>query len=376
MKSHEVICSELASQSAQSSENQQSSMRFGLMAAGLSLTAALVIAPTGASEATGALGGQDGMMSTQAGSQEASSIRVLTYNVLGSNFPGTAAMIHGGSVVDRANRSTDLIKNQIDADVLGVQELQPDQYRMFAARLPGYKRYPTTANYMSDTTIFWKENRFRLKDTGSVAYPTYEDRGLKSGKHSPWVKLEDNKTGKVFFVVNNHPVAWNKASGSDEGGALKRERAAHIIHGWAVAKFRKSGKAVLAIGDFNSAFVIRSENSGKFDVVKDDAYNGNRYRLPYCIITKSVLANAYDLALPSKRLPDNGLDNKFHCPSELGKNDGSPTVHPNRKAPLMRIDHIYATPSKVSILKFDRNLSEKAAHASDHWPTFVDFAIK
>ncbi len=283
-----------------------------------------------------------------------SSYRIATYNILGSKHIKTGREV-GGSVNDRAKRAAAIVRGPGDSrpfDVVGMQEVMPDQYLMLTKYLPGYNSYPSTGT--SQQRIFWRSSKFVLAESGWFYYPGYDSQHFEATKRSPWVKLQDRGTKAYFYVIDQHPVAWNKNVGSDKGGALKRERSAQLLRTWIQDK-KRTGLPVFAVGDYNSALYLRIYKKN-FDIrKKDDVIAGQRSRLPYCILTRdNVVANGYDLA--------------------KGRAGTCPTKYSLSVEDL--IDHIYVTPGNVHVTKWKQINSKKARRASDHLPVYIDAVIK
>lgn len=277
-------------------------------------------------------------------------LRVGTYNILGSMFVHTGRSI-GGSVEARARRATEVVKKGHDGramDIVGFQEMASDQKRMFRRMLPGYAVYPAAGN--NTEPIFWRTARLKLIGSSYVSIPWYGDRNLNRGHLIPWVKLQDKKTKKVMFVINHRAVAWNEDPGSDAGGALKRERTARILLGWANSLIKKKHN-VIVLGDFNSALVLR--NRSNFGKIKDDALKGNRDRLTYCILTST-----------------NKLRNTFDDAQDSGSGK-CPTKH---YQDLLLVDFIY-TSHRFKTLAWKQLRNQKTAHASDHYPSYTDIVL-
>lgn len=300
----------------------------------------------------GGIGSYLTFRSNAAPSSDSQSIRLATYNILGSSHKRAGAKI-GGSVKDRAERATKVIKGKAGVkafDIVGVQEMRPDQYRMFNKMLPGYNKYPKKS---SQRTIYFVASRFQLLKGGSVGYPSYGDIGLNPGRTAPWVLLKDKKSGKDFYVINAHLPAFNLDAGSDtKGGALKRERGAKILHDWAKNRYAE-GKPVFIIGDFNSGYQIGLNGRNGLPSDRDVALNGDRSRLPYCILTQNTfLQNTYDVS----------ENRNAHCPIA----EGGP------------IDHIYATPSSIRLLSWTDVPANNSIirKASDHRPVVIEFMFK
>lgn len=276
-------------------------------------------------------------------------VRVETYNVLSSDFTRLGNKI-GGSVNQRMNRVTDVIKTSDDgkrAHVVGMQEVAPKQFRMLHDKLPGYSSFP--AGPTNTRPIFWHGPTFKLMDSGYISYPWYNSVGVRDGTTAPWVRLKHRATGKQLYILNHHAVAYNNVRGSDKGGALKRERTAEIVLKWANKK-AKDGRRVIITGDFNSSFILR--NKQNYDKVKDEALNKNRNRLPYCIMTSTGrLTNTYDGA----------LGRSGQCPSKYRD--------------VMYVDHIYVS-KKLKTQSWVQLVDDRTSRASDHFPTYSDIILK
>lgn len=282
------------------------------------------------------------------------SYRIATYNILGSNHVNAGREI-GGSVADRAKRAAAIVRGpgeKLPFDVVGMQEVMPDQYRMLTKLLPGYASFPATGK--SQQRIFWRSSRFVLAESGWFYYPGYSSKNLESSDRSPWIKLQDRATKAYFYVINQHPVAWNEKPGSDKGGALKREQTAQLLKAWILEK-KQTDLPVFAVGDFNSAPYLRIYKKN-FDIrKKDDVITGQRGRLPYCILTHDNLtANGYDMA----------RGRTGTCPTKY-----SPAVED-------LLDHVYVTPQNVQVTKWKQIDTKKARRASDHLPVYIDAVIK
>ncbi|MBP9852542.1 MAG: hypothetical protein QG629_124 [Patescibacteria group bacterium] len=289
------------------------------------------------------------------------SFRIASYNILGEAHVGKGNSIgkcgNGGGCMDvRADRVAKIVRGSLGFksrtylntgfDVFGVQELGRTQFVIFDRKLPDYSHYPAAMENYSKRTIYWKKTRFILVDAGYVEYPWYGDaRGQARGR-AMWVKLKDRKTSGVFYVLNHHPVAWNKDRGWDRGGAQKREATAKIVSSW-VKRTRKASKLpVFVIGDFNSEFQLRSLN--------DRAYSGNRKRLPYCTLTDQPMLHVLD-----------ARDNKKgKCPRDTKNSEN------------FSIDHIFVTHgAKVINAVAMKRHTTLLKTASDHAPVFADVVV-
>ena len=94
----------------------------------------------------------------------ASTFRVATLNVLGSQH--TAGPGGLGPGVDRAAREARLLMDR-GADVIGLQEVQVDQLRVFVNQMPGYTVWPqqTLGANSYRLQLVYRTDRFDMIDT-------------------------------------------------------------------------------------------------------------------------------------------------------------------------------------------------------------------
>jgi hypothetical protein len=103
--------------------------RLALPIAALTLTAVTALSPDNSADAA------------VAAEAETHDYAITTYNILGSNHVAMGR-ITGGSLAARAHRAAAYIEGHAGAptsDIVGMQELEPDQWRMFNKFLEGYR---------------------------------------------------------------------------------------------------------------------------------------------------------------------------------------------------------------------------------------------
>lgn len=221
-----------------------------------------VLTPVGRSRATAARG-ELGKIRARAAriaareeaSQEPISIRIGTFNILGSQhtgpggdkgpgWPGAAARMPGTLERIRAH----------GVSVFGVQEAQPDQ---IAALLngTGFTAFPGNDTDWLDrvNSIFFDPARYDF-----VSGQTFEMSNGVGYREQPIVRLREKTTGREFYVINAHPPAGGSA-------ALTAKRAASQARLLAVINQLKSdGLPILVTGDMNDreAFAARVVGPG------------------------------------------------------------------------------------------------------------------
>ena len=167
-----------------------------------------------------------------------------SFNVLGSSHTAGKARLASG--VSRVRQAANLIK-QHGVDVVGFQELQPDQYRAFLGSAGGaFDVYPGLAAGALgvDNSIGWRTSEWTLQQSATVPIP-YFDGNLRP---MPYVLLKHNETGRMAWFANFHNPATNPKRGNNDG-----HRAAAAAREVALANqlFNESGYPVFVTGDMN-----------------------------------------------------------------------------------------------------------------------------
>ncbi|MCW2820083.1 MAG: Type phosphodiesterase / nucleotide pyrophosphatase [Marmoricola sp.] len=194
--------------------------------------------PTASPESVGPL---DTMSSTArvAATDTPLRLRVVTYNTLGSlrTEPG-GDLAYRVPADLRAQLGADVLRQQ-SPDVVGMQELRPNQIADFRREFPGYVLWSDygPGNIGRPTGIMWNDARFAKVGSGSVDVPS-----MGITRRMTWVQLQDRSTGRQFAYFNVHNSPGARQSERDED--LRREVAV-------IAQLRASGVPVLFAGDTN-----------------------------------------------------------------------------------------------------------------------------
>jgi hypothetical protein len=169
---------------------------------------------------------------------------ISSFNVLGSSHTtGKSRMASG---VSRVRTAAQLL-NLHGVDVVGFQELQPDQYRSFLGAAGGaFNVYPGLAAgpLGVDNSIAWRTAEWTLVDSRTVPIP-YFGGNLRP---MPAVLLEHNETGRRIWVANFHNPATNSKRGNND-----RHRAAAAAREVALVNqlVDETGYPVFITGDMN-----------------------------------------------------------------------------------------------------------------------------
>ncbi|MDB5170091.1 MAG: endonuclease [Candidatus Saccharibacteria bacterium] len=334
-------------------------LRLALPVAAVTLAAAMVLMPEAAANADEHPSEHSQSYVVPAAHERQSnpsqSLVITTYNILGSIHKETGREV-GGSVEARAHREEKYVEGHAGApksDILGVQEMERDQWRMFNNFLEGYNVVPK--GHAEQNSIFYNSERFEPISDGTLRYPYYSDPTVH-GRHGVgvWARFKDKETGQILSILNAHYVAWNERPGTDPGGAMKRLESAKLSQEWVIEQQEKHpDDAVYVIGDLNSINNVLNFYNPSFDhQFKDRALQGDRNKIPYCILTKN----------PNKLQDTRDMleGRQGHCEN-----------HNRGPAYNDTIDWIYTTPKYTHVVAWKRPENKITLHASDHLPLTV-----
>jgi len=177
----------------------------------------------------------------QAAEPASSTYRVGELNVLGSNHTYRPGGFGPGTT--RAAGEAALIQDR-GIDLIGMSEVQPDQYAALASDLPDYTVWPQGALGANGyrLQIAWRSSRFEMVDSGTTTY-------LFSGQHipMPYALLRDRATGAEFWVISTH----NSPRGMESERLTSTQIEIDVIK-----QLQAQGHPVLLIGDLNEAAAV------------------------------------------------------------------------------------------------------------------------
>lgn len=263
-----------------------------------------------------------------------STFRIASYNVLGASHTAPG----GNSKLPPWNERIPKVVENIQAkniDIIGFQELEPDQRSYVESHLSDYER--TTWGKEADS-IMWRTSCSSDTDCTSftkVDQGTWKSNYFGGTTQEPWVKLRDNSTGQELYVMNVHdPID------KGEGNAKIRYENA-LKHLDLIQKLHKNAPVVFT-GDFNNGYT-KSDGAGM----------PSDQKTAYCVLISSgLMHDAYDASSGRKE----------KCPNPLPAGSGIDT----------KIDHIYVSTGLEVGDYFDIN---KPQSGSDHVPVIGEVTI-
>ena len=125
----------------------------------------------------------------------------------------------------------------------------------------------------SGLLIFWKKDRFQLKDSGAMVYSN------DSNRHYQWVKLYDTKEDITILMTNTHMSIPPKVGDSydiPKGHALRATQGQEIYNFW--DKTCGDDLALYATGDYNhdtNQQAFHNETQGRFVSSRDVSQSSN-----------------------------------------------------------------------------------------------------
>lgn len=159
------------------------------------------------------------------------SFKVGTFNILGSQHTS-------GGDRRRTVRTAELIRRQ-NLKLVGLQEVQQDQYSWLREELPRYRIWPGMEYGAQGIRlqIAWRTSRFELLDHGTITTAfSYQERPI------PWVRLRDEETGRRLFLIDIHNSPLDQEA--DRDSATRKEIRLY-------QELRDRGGPVLIVGDAN-----------------------------------------------------------------------------------------------------------------------------
>ena len=169
--------------------------------------------------------------------------RVASFNVLGASHTGSggrhskygpgAARMHGTVQVLKAYQ----------VSVVGLQEFQPGQQRVFAALAGDYRMFPGPGGnrLASVNSIAWRASDWELVEAHYLSVPYFHGHL----RPMPYVLLEHRDSGRRVWFVNTHnPADAHGPAQAFRNAAVQREAAL-------VNSLHSSGTPVVLTGDMN-----------------------------------------------------------------------------------------------------------------------------
>lgn len=271
--------------------------------------------------------------------QKSNRIRLVTYNMLFNRLDSQLNPIDRWP--QRLPRIVELL-NEMQPDVIGVQELYPDQLEEMIKKIGQEFAYYGLPCEKENNGIFYRRDRFELVKS-QVMYMTSTPQ-VPSPDTLTMVQLQDRATGEKFAVFNTHLAFFD---------VDKREYQARYIaeHTAPVAK----EMPVIVTGDLNT-FTNRP------DLVKLPFFDGDYI---YRILTKGPLKNSRDLSLVGHVGPISSFTND--------PNDKEPFM--GLGTPGVILDAILVSTDITVLLHAIQPGTVEGHFPSDHMPVLIDFLV-
>ena len=261
-------------------------------------------------------------------------ITVLSFNIRYDN-PADGK----NSWSNRKHLVTDLI-HSIYPDIMGMQEVTHSQFLDLAAILPEYARSGAGRDDGKEegeyAAILYKKTRFNLLDESTFWLSENPDDigSISWGAHLPrvvsWIKLEEKRTKKVFFVFNTHFSHVSDSARIQSSGLL-------------LSKINtiSNGSPVILTGDFNF-----TSNSTGYSILTGDS---------------AEIQGLTDAQVVSRN-PHFGGDITYN---------GFGTVEDERKIDFIFVNHLF------EVLQHGiYPIHEKDHYISDHYPVFAELSFR
>jgi endonuclease/exonuclease/phosphatase family metal-dependent hydrolase len=186
---------------------------------------------------------------------------ISSFNILGSSHTAPGGInAHYASGVERTRWAADLLKKN-KVDVVGFQEMNPDQAREFK-KIAGkeYGLFPgdIKRHLGSHNSIAWDKSKWDLVSSEIHEFPSHMGRQ----QPTPLVRLRDKQTGQEVYILNVH-----NAPGYHKGGTQQKWRDLAVNKQVALINElkQKTGLPVIVTGDLNDkeiAFKRMTQEAG------------------------------------------------------------------------------------------------------------------
>jgi len=193
----------------------------------------------------------------------AAEFTVATFNVLGSSHTS-----RGGKWPDMASGPVRIrwavgLLNARGVDVVGLQELQRDQFRTFVgATGGGWGVYPgeSAGPLGIENSLAWRRAEWTALELRTIQIPYFDGRL----RPMPYVLLQHNATGRKAWFANFHNPASNSRRGNND---RYRWRAMTLEIDLANRLWNDTGYPVFITGDMNEREVYFCNMTGRAPMV-------------------------------------------------------------------------------------------------------------
>ncbi len=166
--------------------------------------------------------------------------QIGSFNVLGSQHSAPGGDHARYPAASARNTGAVARIRSFGVDILGTQELQPDQLNGITA-MTGYAAYPGYAfgSRETDNSILYDDSKFEF-----VSGSYFTIHFMHANRPQTILRLRDKATGREFYVLNMHASAG-------EGGYAVTRRAGHYTAAATVNRLKSEGIPIFLTGDMN-----------------------------------------------------------------------------------------------------------------------------
>lgn len=274
-------------------------------------------------------------------------VKVMSYNVLGFDEARRNGNGGGIPISERVKDAVSAIK-QASPGVIAFQEMSDRQFGPFKKALAAtYKGFPAKQGQGSRRVIYWEKDRYERIDSG-----IYEmKRSGNSHFKTPWVKLRDRATKKMFYVFNFHATAGGQDDARKFGGTSStpppKQRKNQVNKLKKVEqKINKKDLPALLVGDFNSP-------------CENDSAVSNE---PCKILQKAGFQDAGLAAKALQKVTNYEYSTIHSAPGKARKKSGR------------HIDHVFVNDG-FTVNKWENLITQQTIDASDHTVVMTNVSL-
>lgn len=299
----------------------------------------------------------------KAWAQGATLVKLMSFNIRMSGMPD----VDGDNAWPKRRETVVSMIKEENPDVLGVQEMLPDQQQFLRKMLKAYDMVGVGRDDGHSEGecmgIFYKKDKFVLLDSGTFwlsQTPDVASIGWDAAckRTVTYVKLKENLSGKQFYYFNTH---------LDHVGAIARQESVKLLEKRIRELVRDTNTIFICGGDMNSTL----EDPIFIPVL------GGKTKKPQA--EKGGMSVGRDGKV-SKLVPNHMPTEKQYslmksCRNTAWQSDNSVTYNAYGKGNVSQIDHLFSSQKTENLIFQTLRKNYGVPYISDHYPISLIFVL-
>lgn len=292
-------------------------------------------------------------------------VKLMSFNIRMSGMPD----VDGDNAWPNRKEAVVKMIAMENPDVMGVQEMLPDQQKYLRKELRDYSMVGVGRDDGRSEGecmgIFYKKNRFSLLDSGTFwlsQTPEIASLGWDAAckRTVTYVQLKDNQSGKTFYYFNTH---------LDHVGMIARQESVKLI----CEQIRK------LVRDTNSVFILGGDmNSSSADPIFDPLI-GEWKKVLNPDLTRNAetaMAKVGESQVPNHFPVAKSKSLMKPCRESAWETDNQITYNAYGKGKPAQIDHYFSSQNTDNLIYQTVRMNYGVPYISDHYPVTLIFTLK